>query len=174
MLQSQRLVRLFWRRTVNIDTRQQIRTVSSMPQVSGNYPGLDLPIRYFTREFEDVTYPMGAHGNCLGAKSDLLPVRELAMLSVMEQLTDKPDWEKKVFDDAITAKWRDEALAIPDKDFCKLAESYKRQHWGADGNVELFNDWQSHTHKLKDILNANAFDCVSCLAFALSAVPDSV
>ena len=35
------------------------------------------------------------------------------MLWLMEQLTNKPDWHAKVHDDAIVAKWRDEALRAP-------------------------------------------------------------
>ncbi|CAH0028520.1 unnamed protein product, partial [Clonostachys rhizophaga] len=36
------------------------------------------------------------------------------MMIVMDRLSDKPDFHRKVFDDAIVAKWIDEALAIPD------------------------------------------------------------
>lgn len=60
---------------------------------------------------------MGAHGNCRGGDTQLLPVHEVAMLGIMDKLTDKPDWHKKVFDETIVAKWRQEALAIPDKVF---------------------------------------------------------
>lgn len=41
-----------------------------------------------------------------------LTAREVAMLGVMNALTDKPDWHKKVFDDEIVAKWKQEACAI--------------------------------------------------------------
>jgi hypothetical protein len=42
-----------------------------------------------------------------------LTARELAMLRLTESITDKPDWDRKVFDDAIVAKWRAEARALP-------------------------------------------------------------
>lgn len=42
-----------------------------------------------------------------------LTAREVAMLGVMNALTDKPDWHKKVFDDEIIAKWKQEACAMP-------------------------------------------------------------
>ncbi|KAF4992689.1 hypothetical protein FGRMN_7002 [Fusarium graminum] len=45
--------------------------------------------------------------------SDMLLVREVAMLIVMDRLTDKPNWHVKVYDDAITDKWIQEALALP-------------------------------------------------------------
>jgi hypothetical protein len=37
------------------------------------------------------------------------------MMHIMDRLTDKVDWHKKVFDEKIVAKWRAEALAYPDK-----------------------------------------------------------
>lgn len=33
------------------------------------------------------------------------------MMDIMARLKDKMDWERKVFDDAIVSKWRDEALS---------------------------------------------------------------
>ena len=39
-----------------------------------------------------------------------ITVRERAMLSLMSALKDKPDWDKKVFDESIVGKWRLEAL----------------------------------------------------------------
>ncbi|KAL1643050.1 hypothetical protein SLS58_005019 [Diplodia intermedia] len=40
-------------------------------------------------------------------------VRERSMLAVMNALTDKPDWERKVFDDTVVARWRTEAVYAP-------------------------------------------------------------
>jgi hypothetical protein len=37
--------------------------------------------------------------------------REWAMVAAMNSLTDKPDWQVKIFDDNIVASWREEALA---------------------------------------------------------------
>lgn len=42
-----------------------------------------------------------------------LTVREIAMISFMNAVTDKPDWHRKVYDDGITAKWLQEAQAQP-------------------------------------------------------------
>ena len=36
------------------------------------------------------------------------------MMELMNRLSDKPNWERKVFDEAIATKWRAEALATPD------------------------------------------------------------
>ena len=35
------------------------------------------------------------------------------MMELMNRITDKPGWEKKVFDRSITEKWTSEALAAP-------------------------------------------------------------
>lgn len=40
----------------------------------------------------------------------ILTVRELNMMAIMDKITDKLDWDKKVFDDTIVQKWRQEAL----------------------------------------------------------------
>jgi hypothetical protein len=95
-------------------------TSQTMPE----YPGLGLALRYIPDD-NALHYPIGAHGSCQGGQSDLLPVRELAMLSIMDRLTDKEEWHKKVFNDKIVSKWREEALAIPDAYFWKLAISDK-------------------------------------------------
>lgn len=80
-------------------------------------------------------------------------------MDVMEKLTDKIDWYKKVFDDDIIAKWRKEALAIPDDHFWQLAVGAKRQHWTHDDNrLELHNDWCDC--ELENILDEATFDTV--------------
>lgn len=64
----------------------------------------------------------------------LLPVREVAMMAVMDQLTDKPDWHRKVFDPEIVSKWKSESMAVPDAEWIDLVDSYKNdadvEGWG--------------------------------------------
>ncbi|KAA8893383.1 hypothetical protein FN846DRAFT_788030 [Sphaerosporella brunnea] len=103
-------------------------------------PGFGLPLNFvptaqFTiTDFSDpnlseVVYPARGEGGRLfvTALSDrymrvgraslrLKPLRELAMLKLMNRITDKPGWEKKVFDDTIADKWKREALATPGVD----------------------------------------------------------
>ena len=38
-----------------------------------------------------------------------ISVRERRMLEFINQITDKPEWDRKVFDDGIVRKWRGEA-----------------------------------------------------------------
>jgi hypothetical protein len=42
--------------------------------------------------------------------SGAVTIREITMMRIMNSITDKPGWDKKVFDDTITAKWRAELL----------------------------------------------------------------
>ncbi|KAL0059164.1 hypothetical protein AAF712_014136 [Marasmius tenuissimus] len=46
-----------------------------------------------------------------------ITIREKNMLAVMNEITDKPEWEVKVFDDAIVGKWKEEALSREGVDF---------------------------------------------------------
>lgn len=41
----------------------------------------------------------------------MMTVREVAMLGLMDHLTDKPDWVSEVFNDNTVAEWRQEALS---------------------------------------------------------------
>ncbi|KAF2628312.1 hypothetical protein BU25DRAFT_420802 [Macroventuria anomochaeta] len=121
------------------------------------YPGLGLPLREYNR---DDIFPIGAHGGCYAATTDPLPVREVAMMSVMESLTDKPDWHVKVYNEEIVAKWRAEALSIPNTHWWDLATSAKQQHWEADGYVNLIpDDADDWIEKSEEIMSATAVDC---------------
>ncbi|KAF7977247.1 hypothetical protein HWV62_4361 [Athelia sp. TMB] len=49
--------------------------------------------------------------DCKTSQLRLTPLRELAMMRLMNEITDKPDWNSKVFDETIVAKWKSEATA---------------------------------------------------------------
>jgi hypothetical protein len=72
---------------------------------------------------------MGTHESCWGSESDPLPVREVAMMIIMDRLMDKENWHKKVFDEEIMAKWRKEALEYPDKQLWEQATGGKSSTW---------------------------------------------
>jgi len=52
-----------------------------------------------------------AHGILDWALENRITARELAMLRVMNSITNKPGWETKIFDDEVAASWRAEAVA---------------------------------------------------------------
>lgn len=82
------------------------------------YPGVNLPLRHLVQEGEAGVdfYRLGSSENFSGVHSELLQVREVAMMILMDRLTDKPNWHEKVFDEAIVAKWRQEALSQDEQD----------------------------------------------------------
>lgn len=123
------------------------------------YPGLGLPLRD-TDDFESSFYPMGIHRRC-DREYDLLTVREVAMMNIMDRLTDKEDWHKKVFDEQIVAKWREEALSIPDQEYWNLAaggkiKPYENSHWTDD-----YHEDDPYLEPLEGIMSETAFNCVS-------------
>ena len=77
------------------------------------------------------------------------------MMSVMETLTDKPDWHIKVNDDSIVSKWRTEALAMPNMHWWQLACNSELQPWLSDGE---------HVKIPENIMSGDSFDCVSLIS----------
>ncbi|KAF7908155.1 uncharacterized protein EAF01_003910 [Botrytis porri] len=124
-----------------------------------DYPGLGLPLHYDPQRVSDNTshYPIGAHQGCWGANSKLIHVRELAMMSIMERLTDKEEWHKKIFNEYIVSKWRAEALDIPDEQFWMMAIRDKQQTRNYDGMIHLSHD--NLDRKIEDIMDTSTFDC---------------
>ncbi|KAL8876183.1 MAG: hypothetical protein Q9198_005576, partial [Flavoplaca austrocitrina] len=45
-----------------------------------------------------------------GYEAEMMPMRDYVIMELVNLITDKPDWESKVFDDSIVAKWRTEIL----------------------------------------------------------------
>jgi len=45
--------------------------------------------------------------------NERLVAREVAMLGLMNAITEKPRWQEKIFDEKIVEKWRTEATAMP-------------------------------------------------------------
>lgn len=78
------------------------------------YPGVNLPIApdYIRLDERVPIYPIGLP-DTRAADSYILPIREVAMMMLMDTLTDKPNWHEKVFDETIVAKWRHEAMTQP-------------------------------------------------------------
>lgn len=71
-------------------------------------PGFGLPVNYTPEKF----FPSAT----LDWSGTILTVRELNMMTIMDKITDKPDWDNKVSDDTIVQKWRLEALGTEGMD----------------------------------------------------------
>ncbi|CAI4213483.1 unnamed protein product [Parascedosporium putredinis] len=51
---------------------------------------------------------------------------------VMDRLTDKPDWQRKIFDDSIVEKWKREAINLPLQPFWEELAEQAPDNWRAD------------------------------------------
>ncbi|KAJ4859779.1 hypothetical protein T069G_04767 [Trichoderma breve] len=94
------------------------------------YPGVNLPLNTSDRFRFDQLPPVYAIGmpQARGATSMILPIREVAMMLVMEKLTDKPNWHEKVFDETIVQKWREEARTQSENGlYSRIMEG--KTHW---------------------------------------------
>ncbi|GFP59158.1 hypothetical protein TASIC1_0012016100 [Trichoderma asperellum] len=95
------------------------------------YAGINLPVstEYISMKDAEPIYPIGLP-DARAANSDILPIREVAMMMLMDNLTDKPNWHEKVFDEAIVAKWRYEARTQSENSlFVRIMEG----KWNPDG-----------------------------------------
>lgn len=127
------------------------------------YPGLGRPLRHYPSRIHWHAYPVGHDEYCYDNTSELLPVREVAMMIIIDRLTDKPEWEKKVFSEDVVAKWRTEALHYPDDLLWRQASN------GKQGKPDLESDEDSvghfsylrTTNPLKNIITDSIFDYVS-------------
>jgi hypothetical protein len=84
-------------------------TSFTMPATTKQFPGFGLPIDH---EGEGLVMVPLAVGDMHWASRGV-SLREQRMLDFIGQITDKPDWEVKVFDDDIVSRWRAEAEARP-------------------------------------------------------------
>ncbi|KAJ4304928.1 hypothetical protein N0V90_000456 [Kalmusia sp. IMI 367209] len=118
--------------------------------------GLTYPLNSIA-EHGWISYP-GVRPRYANALSDWLGtplmLRERSMISTIGQLTDKPDWTRKIFDEEIVAKWKKEAIEMwkneaPEKQFSEKMFDYC---------VEEIRDYAKKEEKLGFIpaIDANA------------------
>ena len=68
-------------------------------------PGIGLPLNQHS------ALPLEGRRGYWYERALPLTVRERVMIAIMAALKDKPDWERKVFNELIVDRWRAEALA---------------------------------------------------------------
>ncbi|KAL5610871.1 hypothetical protein FOBRF1_006988 [Fusarium oxysporum] len=87
-------------------------TTETLPKFQ--YPGVNLSLREeldidcYWRSGREPDHAIG-FPEAPDSISDVLPMTEVAMMMLMDNLTDKPDWHSNVFVENIVQKWRDEA-----------------------------------------------------------------
>ncbi|OGM49977.1 hypothetical protein ABOM_001243 [Aspergillus bombycis] len=101
-------------------------------------PGYNLPLNYRPdsgERFKRTLFPNALdYGDIEYGSVDRVNVhREILMMRVMNTITDKPEWDRKVFDEAITSKWREE-IAQSGEDVTPKMMDYiiKELQWKVD------------------------------------------
>jgi hypothetical protein len=128
-------------------------------------PGFGLPLDKMPER--DERFPVAVLQNDWAANT--LTIREISMLWFMNQITDKPDWNKKVFDEEIVDKWRAELVALEQADSALIEAGFSDAmfHWC----VQELRD------KAK-IFERNGmvaiFDAAACAVKSDSIVPDEL
>ncbi|KAL4811967.1 hypothetical protein BDW67DRAFT_189146 [Aspergillus spinulosporus] len=90
----------------------------------------------------------------------ILTVKELEILALINKLTDQPDWHHAVFDQQVTAQWRESAVAssslINDKtwDWCLEELQDKARQFDRDGHLVVFNT-SSGVYKSDTAINSD-------------------
>ncbi|KAJ5986449.1 hypothetical protein N7451_010814, partial [Penicillium sp. IBT 35674x] len=102
-------------------------------------PGLhDLPINVLLAHDQFATGTNDWYGHILTAK-------ELAILDLINTITDRPDWHRATFDQQVIAQWREDAVAssslIHDKtwDWCLQELQDKARQFERDSRLVVFN-----------------------------------
>ncbi|KAG6909616.1 hypothetical protein DXG01_016398 [Tephrocybe rancida] len=111
-------------------------------------PGFDLPLNHNEpTKPGNVLFKNPLNKNDFGnGMLRLTTLREFAMLNIMNKVTDKPDWQTKVFDDVIAQKWKDEMQSSPGADvteamasWCIAELRYKAKVLEKTGAISVFN-----------------------------------
>ncbi|KAJ5906929.1 uncharacterized protein N7473_003845 [Penicillium subrubescens] len=78
-------------------------------------------------------------------KGHILTAKELAMLDLINTITDRPNWNRAIFDQQIIAQWQEDAMSssslINDKTWawCLQELQDKARHFDQDGRLVVFN-----------------------------------
>jgi hypothetical protein len=90
-------------------TDAQSQTPTQADTFQLKVPGFSLPVNFMpsreNRSFLNAITSWACNN---------LTVRERSMTGMMNEITDKSEWDRKVFDETIVAKWKEEALAKDD------------------------------------------------------------
>ncbi|KAJ5119067.1 hypothetical protein N7448_010775 [Penicillium atrosanguineum] len=131
-------------------TRQALNSIGDWSEIP--IPGFNAPLNF--RPQTNVVYEyMEGFPNALdpnhvedGSLDRLVTHREIVMMQLMNIITDKPEWDRKVFNEHITTKWREEVAESGEDATPKMMDwIIKELQWKAgilekSGFVEVFDD----------------------------------
>ncbi|KAH0027932.1 hypothetical protein KCU78_g3809, partial [Aureobasidium melanogenum] len=109
-----------------------------------------------------------------------LTVRERNMMQVINAITDKSDWRRKVFDETIIAKWRAEAVTEEGQgftekmfDYC-LAELQDKAGQHQEDNLTAVLDSEWAVVKSDSIISAELKEELKTAVAPLESVPETI
>lgn len=85
-----------------------------------NVPGYGLSLDYFPRNKDEASPVLNDDEE--GWRARTLLIREACMLRLVEDITNKPEWWRKVPDPEIAAKWKKEALDMDWQSYLRHAD----------------------------------------------------
>ncbi|RYP40265.1 hypothetical protein DL767_001808 [Monosporascus sp. MG133] len=147
-------------------------------------PGFGLPLKEMPqRTTKDAVAKRGAstdirlpHAIADGCGSSGVMVYERNMVDFMSQITDKPSWDDKVFDERIVNNWRQETAQYQDFtdamfDYCIQELREKAQKFKETGMVAVL-DTEATVVKSDSAVPLELRDALRAAAFRLEDVPD--
>ncbi|EGD93540.1 hypothetical protein TESG_01084 [Trichophyton tonsurans CBS 112818] len=133
-----------------------------------------------SKDFRERLFPSALDQNDIEYGSismSMLTLREHAMIHAMNNITDKPGWENKVFDQNITAKWRRELLENDTLDMTEkmvdwiIAElQYKSEAFKTDGIISALT---SGVFKSDSLIPPSLKESLKATVARLEQVPEA-
>ena len=139
--------------------------------VEYKYPGINLDLKYGTGMWSNNEYTSHPQGQ------KPLPIREVFMMAMMDKITDKPGWHKKVFDEAIVTKWRKEALEQSEAELFQFIVYGSRSSHGSNQELEENANYYYTSHRGLTKTRTVPFPrrrILSELAFEFVSFPESL
>jgi len=125
------------------------------PKQSGSkaleLPGLGLPVDFMPGDEKHFPVLVGLDTDSHEVykfQAATLLTREACMLKVMDDLTDKPEWWRKVNDGAIVSKWKTEALSMDWDAYRPYADFTPRMFDAVSFPFLFLRDWIVDSHRV--------------------------
>ncbi|KXH65744.1 hypothetical protein CSAL01_05541 [Colletotrichum salicis] len=145
-------------------------------------PGYGLPLNYLPDKRD--RFPALMEDTHKSWKASTLLVREICMLKFMEDITNKTEWWRKVRDPVVSAKWKEEVLALDwavyrsHGDFTKnmaeacLEELRKKATLYEETGLIRVMDYSTGVIKSDKLLPSSLIDRLQAAVKSLEDVPD--
>ncbi|KAI9742088.1 MAG: hypothetical protein M1834_000478 [Cirrosporium novae-zelandiae] len=142
--------------------------------MADHLPGFGMPLNYLPTMPDNSPlvepFDMFHHTLIDLYSARLRTVRERTMVALMNHLTDKPDWDRKIFEDAIVSKWKQESSSqtqdITDSmlSWCMAEVKDKAKVFQATGTIVALDEGVMKSDSLvSDVINASFKDAVKPL-----------